>query len=249
MIKRIATLSAATLLLVACNQDKTVESSAAPEAKNAAETVATAEYTTNPQIISYGVGYNIGTQISSDPNFPVDVDAVVAGIKDAIGGTDPKVAPEKVSAAVQAFQQELAAEQAKEAETAKTEADKFMAETAAKDGYHKTDSGLLYRVIKSGPEGGKKPGPDDTVKTHYHGTLIDGTVFDSSVERGEPVEFPVSGVIPGWTEALQMMTVGDKWELVIPPDLAYGANPPPSIPANAVLIFEVELLEIKEPQS
>ncbi|WP_428244358.1 FKBP-type peptidyl-prolyl cis-trans isomerase [Gynuella sp.] len=246
MIKRIATLSAATLLLVACNQDKVEASTESPQV--AAAEQAAAEYTSNPQIISYGVGYNIGTQVSSDPNFPADVDAIVAGLRDAIAGTDPKVDPDKVSAAVQAFQEELAAEQAKVAEAAKAEADKFLADTAAKEGYHKTESGLLYRVIKSGAEG-KKPGPDDTVKTHYHGTLVDGTVFDSSVERGEPVEFPVSGVIPGWTEALQMMNVGDKWELVIPPDLAYGANPPPSIPANSVLIFEVELLDIKEPKS
>lgn len=121
----------------------------------------------------------------------------------------------------------------------------FLAENAKKEGVKTTASGLQYKVIKSGT--GATPKPTDTVKVHYHGTLIDGTVFDSSVQRGEPITFPVTGVIPGWVEALQMMKVGDKWQLFIPAKLAYGEHSPtPAIPPNSVLIFEVELLGIEK---
>lgn len=121
----------------------------------------------------------------------------------------------------------------------------FLVVNAKKDGVITTASGLQYKVIKSGA--GESPKLDDKVKVHYHGTLIDGTVFDSSVQRGEPIVFPVGAVIPGWVEALQLMKVGDKWQLFIPARLAYGEqSPSPMIPANSVLIFEVELLGIEK---
>lgn len=121
----------------------------------------------------------------------------------------------------------------------------FLAENAKKPGVVTTPSGLQYMVMKSGT--GDSPKATDSVTVHYHGTLIDGTVFDSSVQRGVPATFPVNGVIPGWVEALQMMKVGDKWKLFIPANLAYGAQSPgPGIPANSVLIFEVELLSINK---
>lgn len=121
----------------------------------------------------------------------------------------------------------------------------FLADNAKKDGVKTTASGLQYLVLKSGT--GETPKATDRVKVHYHGTLIDGTVFDSSVQRGEPITFPVTGVIPGWVEALQMMKVGDKWKLFIPAKLAYGEqSPTPAIPPNSVLIFEVELLGIEK---
>jgi FKBP-type peptidyl-prolyl cis-trans isomerase FklB len=121
----------------------------------------------------------------------------------------------------------------------------FLAENAKKDGVNTTATGLQYKIIKSGA--GDSPKPTDTVKVHYHGTLIDGTVFDSSVQRGEPISFPVTGVIPGWVEALQLMKVGDKWQLFIPAKLAYGEqSPTPVIAPNSVLIFEVELLAIQK---
>ena len=108
-----------------------------------------------------------------------------------------------------------------------------------------TASGLKYQVLKQGA-GTASPKATDTVKVHYHGTLLDGTVFDSSVQRGEPISFPLNGVIPGWTEGLQLMKVGDKFKFEIPPDLAYGANSPsPKIPPNSTLVFEVELLGIQ----
>ena len=121
----------------------------------------------------------------------------------------------------------------------------FLAENAKKDGVKTTASGLQYLVMKSGT--GATPKATDTVKVHYHGTLINGTVFDSSVQRGEPISFQVTGVIPGWVEALQLMKVGDKWKLFIPAKLAYGEqSPSPAIPPNSVLIFEVELLGIEQ---
>ena len=117
----------------------------------------------------------------------------------------------------------------------------FFAENGKKEGVKTTASGLQYKVIKSGA--GKTPKNTDTVKVHYHGTLLNGTVFDSSVQRGEPISFPLNRVIPGWTEGLQLMKVGDKFKFEIPPNLAYGANPPtPKIPPNSTLVFEVELL-------
>ena len=123
----------------------------------------------------------------------------------------------------------------------------FIAANAKKEGVKTTASGLQYKVIKTGT--GASPKLTDTVKVHYHGTLIDGTVFDSSVQRGEPVTFPVNGVIPGWTEALQLMKVGDKWQLVIPAKLAYGEDGSGPIGPNSVLIFEVELLDIEKPEA
>jgi FKBP-type peptidyl-prolyl cis-trans isomerase FklB len=128
---------------------------------------------------------------------------------------------------------------------ASNDGEAFLAANAKKEGVLTTASGLEYKVIKSGT--GESPKPDDKVKVHYHGTLIDGTVFDSSVQRGEPIVFPVGAVIPGWVEALQLMKVGDKWQLFIPAKLAYGEqSPTPAIPPNSVLIFEVELLGIEK---
>ena len=123
----------------------------------------------------------------------------------------------------------------------------FLAANAKKEGVKTTASGLQYKVIKSGS--GPSPKPTDTVKVHYNGTLIDGTVFDSSIRRGSPATFPVNGVIPGWTEALQLMKVGDKWQLFIPAKLAYGEQGPGPIGPNATLIFDVELLGIEKPEA
>ncbi|MFT6011647.1 MAG: FKBP-type peptidyl-prolyl cis-trans isomerase FklB [Candidatus Azotimanducaceae bacterium] len=119
----------------------------------------------------------------------------------------------------------------------------FLEANATKDGVTVTASGLQYLVMQSGS--GKTPGPTDTVRTHYHGTFIDGSVFDSSVERGTPLEFPVNGVISGWTEALQLMQEGDKWKLFVPSELAYGKRGVGPIPADTALVFEVELIEVK----
>lgn len=204
--------------------------------------VQAAELDSNEQKAFYVIGYNIGNQLGQQFD-SVDYEAFLAGMKDAISQTAPALSETEAQAAFAAIQQAEQQKQAAVAQQAQQANNDFLANNSEKQGVVTTDSGLQYRVIKEGI-GDTSPGPDAQVKTHYHGTLVDGTVFDSSIDRGEPVSFPVNAVIPGWTEALQLMTVGDRWELVIPPELAYGANPPGSIPPNAVLIFEVELLEI-----
>ena len=139
----------------------------------------------------------------------------------------------------------LAAQASASAENTKKGAD-YLAANAKKDGVKTTASGLQYKVMKAGPDGGKSPKATDTVKVHYHGTLIDGTVFDSSVQRGEPISFPLNGVIPGWTEGVQLMKVGDKFQFTIPSALAYGEQGAGgAIGPNSTLIFEVELLAIE----
>lgn len=199
------------------------------------------------ELINYGVGYNIGNQMANDVDFQLVVDAFVAGLEDAVSGKEMAVDPKQIEAAFQNYQQEVGSKRESKLKELQDQADAFMEENAGKPGVKTTPSGLQYRVISSG-DGSAMPSASDTVTTHYHGTLTNGQMFDSSVERGEPVQFPVTGVIPGWTEALQMMSIGDKWELFVPPELGYGANPPGGLPANAVLIFEVELLGIDSPK-
>lgn len=217
--------SVAAVLLVGCGQEKEVK------------------LETTEQKVSYGVGMNIGRQLQSD-SAELDAETVIAGIRDVMSGAEPKLSEEDVQQAFQALRDEAMAEQ-KELEAAAAQASiDFLAENANKEGIMVTESGLQYEVMTSVEEGAS-PAATDTVKVHYHGTLINGEVFDSSVERGEPTEFPVNRVIAGWTEALQLMKVGEKWKLYIPAELAYGErSPSPRIPAHSALIFEVELLDV-----
>jgi FKBP-type peptidyl-prolyl cis-trans isomerase FklB len=209
--------------------------------------VQAAELTSNTQIINYGVGHNIGTQILNDGTFTLNVDAFIAGLQDGMANVPMAIDAAQIEEAFAELQRMQEEKRALQFEIFQAQSNAYLAENGAKDGVVTTESGLQYRVLVAG-EGSKKPTIEDSVTTHYHGTLMDGAVFDSSVDRGEPVQFPLAGVIEGWTEALQLMTIGDKWELVIPPELAYGENPPGSIPPNSVLIFEVELLGIDTPQ-
>lgn len=200
------------------------------------------------QKASYSIGFSIGTNIKNSGG-EVDVDLVAQGMKAALAGKESALDAKASAEAMRAFQtaaRKRADEQRKKASAdniAKGKA--FLEANAKKEGVKTTASGLQYKVLKAGS--GPKPTTSNKVKVHYHGTLIDGTVFDSSVDRGEPIEFPVTGVIKGWVEGLQLMSVGAKFQLVIPSELAYGANPRPGgkIGPNAVLVFEVELLEIK----
>lgn len=189
--------------------------------------------------IGYALGVNIGSQIKTQFK-DIDIDMLAQAIKDAYAG-ETKMTPEEAGPILQKF---AMAAQAREAEENKKLGDDFLAENAKKKGITTTASGLQYEIMNEGT--GAKPTAESKVKVHYHGTLIDGTVFDSSVDRGEPTEFGVGQVIPGWTEALQLMSVGSKWKVFIPSDIAYGPNPRPGGPIgpNAALIFEVELLEI-----
>lgn len=195
--------------------------------------------------IGYSIGVNIGqTLLAQGIVEGLDLDAFMSGMMDSIN-SEAKLTDEEMFAAIQIFQERMAAE----AEAALTgnlaSSAEFLAANAAQEGVISLSSGLQYLVLSSGPTDGESPTTSDSVLAHYHGTLIDGTVFDSSVDRGEPVEFGVTQVISGWTEALQLMKIGDKWRLFLPPELAYGEqSPTPTIPPNSALIFEVELLEV-----
>ncbi len=199
------------------------------------------------QKISYAIGTQMGSSMR-EQGLEVDPKAIAAGLADALAGK-PGMTEAEVKATISELREQMMAKmQAKQqvdgAKNAKV-GEEFLAANAKKDGVKTTASGLQYKVIKSGD--GKTPGPRDTVKVHYHGTLVDGTVFDSSVDRGEPVTFPVDQVIPGWTEALQLMKVGDKYQIYIPSKLAYGeSGAGPKIGPNSALIFDVELLGIEK---
>jgi FKBP-type peptidyl-prolyl cis-trans isomerase FklB len=191
---------------------------------------------------SYAVGLNIGMNFKRQ-NIDVSPDIVLSGLKDGIAGT-PKMTMDQIRDTMTAFEKDM---QQKEVEAGKknsADADKFLADNKKKDGVKTTASGLQYKVLKEG--NGAQPKSSDTVTVNYRGTLMDGTEFDSSYKRGQPATFPVGGVIKGWTEALQLMKVGSKFQLFIPPNLAYGEHSPtPQIPASSLLIFEVELMNVQ----
>ncbi|HWN94126.1 MAG TPA: FKBP-type peptidyl-prolyl cis-trans isomerase [Methylomirabilota bacterium] len=197
---------------------------------------------------SYAIGMDIGSNFKRQ-DIDVDARALAAGITDSLAGK-----PQLTEAEAKQVLNDLRTQLMGKAESKQKEAgeknlkdgEKFLAENKKKEGVKSTASGLQYKVLKSGA--GKTPKATDTVKVHYHGTLIDGSVFDSSVERGEPTSFPVNQVIPGWTEVLQLMKEGDKWQVYIPSQLAYGPQgPSPKIGPNSTLIFDVELLAIEKP--
>lgn len=192
--------------------------------------------------VSYGIGRQLGDQLRDNPPPGVSLDAVIAGIRDAFGGIASQVGPEELNASFAVIRERMQAEAQKKAEAAAGEGRAFLEENARRDGVTVLASGLQYEVLVAGD--GASPSSEDTVRTHYHGTLIDGTVFDSSYQRGQPAEFPVGGVIAGWTEALQLMNTGSKWRLCVPSELAYGAQGVGSIPPHSVLVFDVELLAV-----
>jgi len=200
-------------------------------------------YTTSAQRASYGVGRQMGEQLASNPFNGLDANAVAAGLIDVLSGKESVVSAEAINEAFTEISAELQAKAAEEGKKFAAEGEAFLAENAKKDGIITTESGLQYEIMTEGT--GELPTQASTVKTHYHGTLIDGKVFDSSVTRGMPAEFPVGGVIAGWTEALQLMPVGSKWRLFVPHNLAYGERGAGAdIAPYSALIFEVELLEI-----
>jgi FKBP-type peptidyl-prolyl cis-trans isomerase FklB len=198
--------------------------------------------------VSYSIGMAMGKDFKKQL-IDIDPDILAKGIKDAFSGGKALLTDQEINETMTAFQKELMAKQEellkKAGEKNKAEGEAFLAENKKKEGIKTLASGLQYQVIKVG--NGKKPTLSDTVTTHYRGTLIDGTEFDSSYRRGQPATFPVKGVISGWTEALQLMEVGAKWQLFIPPNLAYGERGAGrNIGPNATLIFEIELISIEE---
>ena len=223
-----ATVAIGIVTLMGCNKEKEPE------------------LTTSTQQVSYGLGLNMGQSLAQDGLTDVDLDALKLGMQDALDGTEPRIDEKDIIAAfgdLQTRLQEEAAEADQQSQQANAD---YLAENGAREGVITTESGLQYEVIESGAADGPQPGADDVVSVHYEGKTIDGTVFDSSIKRGEPIDLPVGQVIPGWVEALQLMRVGDKWKVTIPSDLAYGpASPSPLIPANSVLVFDMELLGIQ----
>jgi FKBP-type peptidyl-prolyl cis-trans isomerase FklB len=207
----------------------------------------TPELKTDKEKISYSIGMEIGGNLKRG-SVEVDPDLLAKGLKDSYGGGKTILTEDQARQAIADFQKTLMAKQAetmqKLSEKNKADGEKFLAENGKKEGVKTLPSGLQYKEIAPGT--GKSPKTTDTVTTHYKGALIDGTEFDSSYKRGEPVSFPVSGVIAGWTEALQLMKEGAKWQLFVPSNLAYGERGAGrEIGPNATLIFEVELISIQ----
>ena len=195
------------------------------------------------QRVSYGVGRQLGDQLRNNPFKDFDVSAVQAGLADAIADVASQVDDEKLNEAFATVSKKLQEQEQEAAKELSAEGEAFLIENAKRDEVTVTESGLQYEVIATGE--GEKPTAQSTVRTHYHGTFINGDVFDSSVDRNQPAEFPVGGVIAGWTEALQMMTEGTKWRLYVPYNLAYGERGSQgAIPPYSTLIFDVELLAI-----
>jgi FKBP-type peptidyl-prolyl cis-trans isomerase FklB len=223
--------------------------SAAKKTGTPAKPGAATTLTTTKQKASYAIGMNLGGGLHRQ-NIDVDSEALVQGLKDTLSGNKTLLTEEEARAALMQLQSEMQAKmqakQTAEGEANKKEGDAFLAANKTKEGVVTLPSGLQYKILKEGS--GPKPTPTDSVVCNYKGTLINGTEFDSSYKRGEPATFPVTGVIKGWTEALQLMPVGSKWQLFVPADLGYGPRGTPGGPIgpNATLIFEVELMSIKE---
>ncbi|MGR5410723.1 FKBP-type peptidyl-prolyl cis-trans isomerase [Vibrio sp. PNB22_8_1] len=251
-VLKVSLLAATVMLAVGCQKEET-KPEAAPQAEQVkAETGKAVHFKTDDDKAAYAIGVSFANYLSASIEKPSEIginlnkDLVLKGIEDVFNGNaamneeETRAALESLDERVAETMQKQAAEQAAEAKKA---GDDFRAEFAKQEGVVKTDSGLLYEVIT--PAEGEKPKDTDTVQVHYKGTLIDGTQFDSSYDRGEPATFPLNRVIPGWTEGVQLMPVGSKFKFVIPPELAYGDQDTASIPANSTLVFEVELLNVE----
>lgn len=239
---KVSLLAAAVVLTAACNEKK--------------ESVATVNFENKQDKVAYALGSSFSQQLNSmldkqaEMDMALDKEIVIQGISDTLRGS-AKLTDEEMKEVLNAYGEEVqaAVEKQRKEEAAKVAAEgkAFLEENAKVEGVTVTESGLQYSVITKAE--GPKPKADDTVTVHYVGTLIDGTEFDSSIKRGQPATFPLNRVIPGWTEGLQLMSIGEKYKFVIPADLAYGDQGAGSIPAGSTLIFEVELLDIKKAEA
>jgi len=228
--------------ITGCNEDQVAKNADAQE--TSAKKI---ELTSSQEKLGYAIGLQIGSQLATTKD-AMHTESLILGIKDALENKPPRLTNKEMQAVKMAFQQEVQARAQKEmaqlAEKNTVEGENFLAGNKAKEGVVTLASGLQYKVIKAGT--GVTPKATDTVVTHYTGKLINGQIFDSSVQRGKPATFPVNGVIAGWTEALQLMKTGGKWELYIPAKLAYGERGAGKMIApNSTLIFEIELLDVK----
>lgn len=199
---------------------------------------------TDTEKYSYAIGYQFAKNLKGQ-NVEIDSGALALAVEDVISNKEARLKEEEMQTAMQKMYESRQEKMKAEGEENKKKGQEFLAQNEKKEGVKVTASGLQYKVLTEGE--GDKPSSTDTVVVHYKGTLTDGTQFDSSYDRNEPAEFPVDRVIPGWTEALQLMKKGAKYQLFIPSELAYGERGRPSIPANSVLLFDVELIDIKKP--
>lgn len=203
------------------------------------------KYESPERRVSYGIGRQMGGQLVEKPFDGLDIEAVAEGVLDAFNQVADPIHPKDMEQAYALIRERMAAVEAERAKEKAAQGEAFLAENATRESVVVTESGLQYEIIESGDASGTKPAGNSKVRVHYHGTLVNGEVFDSSVQRGEPIEFAVNGVIAGWTEALQLMVPGDKWKLFIPHQLAYGAQGAGSaIGPYQALVFDVELLAV-----
>jgi FKBP-type peptidyl-prolyl cis-trans isomerase FklB len=247
-MKKIIVFALITVFMAAAASQASALNKDKKKKKGKKETVCTAPgFTTNTDTVSYIIGCDIAHNFAKN-ELDVNRDMVFKGFMDAQAKSDTLFTQEQIEKVMTAWQMEMAAKKkAKtDSESSKNEklGEEFLATNKTKEGVIELPSGLQYKVIKEGS--GESPDDNDMVEVHYTGTLIDGTVFDSSRERGEPLEFPVNGVIPGWTEALKLMKPGAQYMLYIPSKLAYGKQATGPIPAGSTLIFDVELLEFEK---
>jgi FKBP-type peptidyl-prolyl cis-trans isomerase FklB len=200
---------------------------------------------TMEQCASYGIGRQMGDQLAQNGFDGIDFNVLSLGIQDSYDGLELRIAVEEIQDAFSKLNEVMKKQQEEQNTAASAEGIAYLETNAKRSEITLLNSGLQYEIIEEGDSQLEKATADSTVRCHYHGTFIDGSTFDSSYERGQPAEFPVNGVIAGWTEALQLMNIGAKWKLHIPYELAYGANGSPgSIPGCATLVFDVELLAI-----
>ena len=197
------------------------------------------------QCASYGIGRQMGDQLAQNGFDGIDFNVLALGIEDSYTGQELRIPVEEIQSAFTKLNEIMKKAQAEQEESASAEGTAYLEKNAQLEGVVSLESGLQYQILEQGDAAAEKATKESTVRCHYHGTFIDGKTFDSSYDRGQPAEFPVSGVIAGWTEALQLMNIGAKWKLFIPYNLAYGTNGSPgSIPGCATLVFDVELLAI-----
>ena len=235
----VSALTGAMLLATGCSTNNGNQ-------ETAASTVAITEQSTAPEKVGYSLGFMMA-EGNKEAIKDLNLDTFEKGFRDGYEGNDAALTQEQMQKVLTDYQKEQEEKFAKEmqakAEENKTKGEAFLAENAKKEGVQETESGLQYKVLKEGT--GKSPKATDVVKVNYEGKLLDGTVFDSSYERGEPIEFPLNQVIAGWTEGLQLMKEGGKYEFYIPADIAYGEAGNQGIEPNSTLIFTVELLEVQ----
>jgi FKBP-type peptidyl-prolyl cis-trans isomerase FkpA len=254
---KVSLLAATVMLAVGCQKEEAPKTETAPQAAEQVKAEpAAAEFKTDDEKAAYAIGVSFANYLAESIEKPAEFgvelkkELVLKGIEDVFGA-ESKLTEEETRTALEDLDKRVAAKMqdvaTEKAAATKKSGEDFRVEFEKQDGVKKTESGLLYQVLTNTE--GKKPAATDTVEVHYLGTLTDGTKFDSSYDRNAPASFPLNRVIPGWTEGVQLMPVGSKFKFVIPPELAYGEQDTPTIPANSTLVFEVELLSIDDAEA